>query len=116
MNRLIRIASTVPDAEGMRTLLSALEYMVVPLDDKDDPNHDGTAAMILGLDRQAGVTAARAKALRTGGFRGAILVLGTVWPDLAARQALAEAKAWFIPAMTGPADAVDRVNHLMARE
>jgi len=115
MNRFIRIASTVPDAEGIRTLLAALDYMVVPLADSDDPNHDGTAAMILGMDRRGDVTAARAKAIRTAGFRGAILVLGTVWPDLSARQALAEAKAWFLPAMAGPADTVDRVNHLMAR-
>ena len=114
MNRLIRIASTVPDAEGIRNLFAALDYMVVPLDDPDNPGTDGTAAMILGVGER-GDTAARAKAMRQGGFQGVILVLGAVWPDLSVRQALAEAKAWFLPAMAGPADVVERVNLLLAR-
>jgi len=112
MNRLIRIASTVPNADGIRVLFSALDYMVVPFNDPDNPGIDGTAAMIL---REGNETAARAKALRQGGFRGAILVLGTAWPDLSVRQALAEAKAWFLPSMAGPADVVERVNLLLAR-
>jgi len=115
MNRLIRIASTAPDAESIRVLFTALDYMVAPFDDTNNANNDGTVAMVLGMDEQGDGAIARVKAIRNSGFRGAILVLGTAWPTLSVRQALAEAKAWFLPAMAGPADAVDRVNYLLAR-
>lgn len=112
MAGLVVVATDIPWADALCRLFRAHGFAAEIRDGWEDSPDDPTVAIILSLQSWDEPVHVRAKILRDAGFKGVLMVLGRIQPDLGERQRLSESGAWFLPAFSGPEDVVSRVRML----
>jgi hypothetical protein len=116
MGRLIVVADDVVGNEEIRSLLETYGYRVQSIRASDDMsvlNGSLAAAVMIAVNDLGNAAAGRASALRKGGFKGVIVAVGMPTPEVSVRQRLAELAVWYVPALSGPGDAVSRIRQLL---
>ncbi len=106
------VSSRIPWAEGICGVFRDRGYSAETRNAVEDFLRGDPVAILLSLQSWDEPIHERASRLRQSGYKGAILVLGRISPDLTARQKLAENEAWFLPALSGPEDVAERVRML----
>lgn len=114
MAGLIVITSDVPGAEDIRDIFQAYGFDAALRGYWEAILLGDPRAVLLAMHNRELPADKRAAGLREAGYKGTLLVLGRIAPDLAVRQRLAEQKAWFMPAISGPGDVVARVRQLLS--
>ena len=113
MAGLIVVASDIPGAEDMRDMLLAYGFRSELRGYFEAILLGDPVALILSVYSDSVPVDDRVKGLRGNGYQGVIMVLGRTSPDLGLRQRLAEQKAWFLPAYSGPGDIVSRLRQML---
>ncbi len=112
MARQVVVATDIPWAEDLCRLFRKHGFAAEIRDGWEESPDDATVAIILSMQSWDEPVHVRAKTLRDAGFKGILLVLGRIQPDLNERQRLSENDAWFLPAFSGPEDVAARVRML----
>jgi hypothetical protein len=114
MADLIVIMNDIPDAEELRNILVVFGHGAELRGYDRETLLGNPRAILLPLHSNQELTADRRAAdLRMEGFAGILAVLGRSAPDIDLRQRLAEQKAWFLPAISGPGEIACRVRQLL---
>lgn len=113
MAALVVIAEDIPWAAALAGQFHGHGYAAEVRPAGDDFLRGGPVGALLSLEGWDARTCDAAAELRGRGFGGALMVLGRVAPDLAARQKLAASEAWYLPAFSGPEDVVSRMRMLL---
>jgi hypothetical protein len=114
MGGLVVVAAEIPWADTIRVQFESHGYASEIRSMSEDCLRGDPAAVLLSLeswDEKAYETAA---GLRGAGFRGVLMVLGRIAPDLTVRQRLAAGEAWYLPAFSSPEDIVSRARMLLS--
>lgn len=110
MAKQIVIAANTPGAGSIREMFAALGNAAEIRNDAAGLTDGGPGAILLGFDERI---LDKVDALRKTGFQGILFVLGRASADLEVRQRLAELRAWFLPAFSGPGDVVSRIRQML---
>lgn len=113
MSTLIVITSDVPGSGEICDILLTMGFSVEIRGYREAVLFGKPAAVVMALYNQELPADRRAADLRQAGYGGVLLVLGRNSPDLAIRRRLAEERAWFLPAFSGPADVASRIRQLL---
>lgn len=113
MSGLIVVINNVPGAPEVREMLMAYGFEAELRGYFEAILFGTPKAIVLALDHNELLADERVEGLRGMGYEGLLFVLGRIAPDLDIRQRLAENRAWFLPALSGPGDIVARVRQLL---
>lgn len=113
MNGMIVVAASIPWADKIRDLFQSHGYRSEIRNAPGDCLRGDPSAVLLSLESWDEKAYEMAADLRGAGFKGVLMVLGRIVPDLAARQKLAIGEAWYLPAFSNPEDVVSRVRMLL---